>query len=101
MDITNLVQYLNEINYNIIEQKNISIDDLKKLLLVSYNELLNSSNNIIIKSLLITTLYNFINLENEYQKYSSKKAESQDIISKFTFPKFLMLLKQKEKEWFI
>ena len=98
MNMTNLVQYLNEINHNIVEQKNISIDDLKKLLLVSYNELLNSSNNMLTKSLLITTLYNFINLENEYQKYSSKGTEPQDVISKFTFPKFLMLINQKEKE---
>ena len=53
-------------NNDIINYNNISLEDIKNLLLIIYNEfILDNSNNQIIKNYIAIILYNFIELENK------------------------------------
>lgn len=62
----NIIFYLDDLKSKINNTKNLSVDDLKKLLLISYNELIKENQDILLKSYLIITLHDFIELENEY-----------------------------------
>lgn len=67
MDIENIIYTLKSINNDIVVNQNISLEDLKILLLIIYNEyILKQTESEIIKSYLAIILHNFIELENNY-----------------------------------
>lgn len=62
-----IVETLSAINDSIKFEQNISLEDLKILLLITYNECLMQENpDPLIKSFLTVTLNNFIELEDYY-----------------------------------
>lgn len=67
MDIENIIYTLKSINNDIVVNQNISLEDLKILLLIIYNEyILKQTDSEIIKSYLAIILHNFIELEDNY-----------------------------------
>lgn len=69
MNTENLIYTLSQMNNDIINYNNISLEDIKNLLLIIYNEfILDNSNNQIIKNYIAIILYNFIELENKQSK---------------------------------
>ena len=85
MNKEKLLFTLDIINKKILDTHNIELDDLKKLLLISYYELTNENEDIVTKSFLITTLYHFIKLEDEYQESLKEQTSfnSDEIIKRF------------------
>lgn len=66
-DIEQIILTLQSINNDIISKQNITLEDLKILLLIIYNEyILHSTDNQLINSYITIILNNFINLENKY-----------------------------------
>lgn len=77
-----IIPTINNINNKIITDKNISVEDLKSLLLIIFNECLSKDEpNSLIKSYLTVTVGNFIDLENYFQQLE-KNQEPEDPILK-------------------
>ena len=77
-----IIPTINNINNKIITDKNISVEDLKSLLLIIFNECLSKDEpNSLIKSYLTVTVGNFIDLENYFQQLE-KNQELEDPILK-------------------
>ncbi len=63
-----------------IAEKTITIEELKSLILIIYNEILNNDEpNEIIKDYLTLVVKHFINLENEAQLLKQQKEATSDI----------------------
>ena len=77
-----IISTINNINNKIIVDKNISVDDLKTLLLIIFNECLskNEEPNSLVKSYLTVTISNFINLENYFQEIKQNQNEEDPIL---------------------
>lgn len=88
-----IIEFLDQINYNIVLKENVSLEDLKKLLLIIYNELINDMINPVVKSFLIVTLKHFIELEN---KFLSSLDQEQDNMSNEDFIQYFLSKENKE-----
>lgn len=88
-----IIEFLDQINYDIILKENVSLEDLKKLLLIIYNELINDKMNPVVKSFLIVTLKHFIELEN---KFLSSLDQEQDNMSNEDFIQYFLSKENKE-----
>lgn len=95
MNKEDLIFTLDLINQKIINSKNLELEDLKKLILICYNELVDS-NDSLIKSILITTLYHFIQLENEFQETENFSYSDTEILIRFVNKKNFNLINKGE-----
>lgn len=85
-----IISTLSTINDNIKFEYNISLEDLKILLLITYNECLIQDNpNPLIKSFLTVVLHNFIELEDYYSSQSLENSNysEEQIINTITHRK--------------
>lgn len=85
-----IISTLSAINDNIKFEHNISLEDLKILLLITYNECLIQDNpNPLIKSFLTVVLHNFIELEDYYssQLLENNNYSEEQIINTITHRK--------------
>lgn len=85
-----IISTLSTINDNIKFEHNISLEDLKILLLITYNECLIQDNpNPLIKSFLTVVLHNFIELEDYYssQSLENNNYSEEQIINTITHRK--------------
>lgn len=86
-----------------IAEKTITIEELKSLILIIYNEVLNTNEpNKFIKDYLTLVVQHFIELENEMQSIASQKAinEEADITSSFIHRKLSNTSDEEDKvEW--
>lgn len=85
-----IISTLSTINDNIKFEHNISLEDLKILLLIAYNECLIQDNpNPLIKSFLTVVLHNFIELEDYYssQSLENNNYSEEQIINTITHRK--------------
>ena len=78
-----IIQLLENIDATILQTQNISIEQLKLIILITYNECLSKEQaDPIIKSFLTVVCKHFIDLENDYQKTEKFKTDDIDLISK-------------------
>ena len=85
-----IISTLSAIDDNIKFEHNISLEDLKILLLITYNECLIQDNpNPLIKSFLTVVLHNFIELEDYYssQSLENNNYSEEQIINTITHRK--------------
>lgn len=85
-----IITTLSTINDNIKFEHNISLEDLKILLLITYNECLTQDNpDPLVKSFLTVALHNFIELENYYslQSFENTNFSEEQIINTITHRK--------------
>lgn len=85
-----IIATLSAINDNIKFEYNISLEDLKILLLITYNECLTQDNpNPLTKSFLTVVLHNFIKLEDYYssQSFENTNYSEEQIINAITHRK--------------
>lgn len=82
-----IIIFLEELNRDIVLNNNISLDDLKKLLLITYNELISDNDDPLIKSFLIVTLKHFVDLENKF--LSSNEVQSIEKENNFSNEDFI------------
>lgn len=76
-----IIPIINNINNKIIIDKNITVEDLKSLLLIIFNECLSKDEpNLLIKSYLTVTIGNFINLENYFQQINDNQEQEDPIL---------------------
>lgn len=77
--LKNFMELLVDLDCHIAE-KTITVDELKSLILIIYNEILdNDEPNIFIKDYLTIVVKHFINLENEIQLLRQQKEETSDV----------------------
>lgn len=85
-----IITTLSTINDNIKFEHNISLEDLKILLLITYNECLTQDNpDPLVKSFLTVALHNFIELENYYslQSFENTNFSEEQIVNTITHRK--------------
>lgn len=81
-----ILTFLKDFNDEILMLKNIDLDNLKKFLLILYNEFNINFTDFKTKRLIFDTLENIINLEEKYQNYKliNNKNNSFDIIKHYS-----------------
>lgn len=85
-----IITTLSTINDSIKFEHNISLEDLKILLLITYNECLTQDNpDPLVKSFLTVALHNFIELENYYslQSFENTNFSEEQIVNTITHRK--------------
>lgn len=70
-DLSSIQKYLNELIKNLQTSKRLDEDDLINLLTIIYNEYISDDKNILIKSLIITLLNNYIEILNKKKQEDS------------------------------
>lgn len=102
-----IIVFLEELDRNIVLNENISLEDLKKLLLIIYNELISNNDDPLVKSFLIVTLKHFIDLENKFlssdavwqTEEEENKFSNEDFIKHFASYGAKNLVKRLFKEY--
>ena len=94
----NLIFTLDNIDRKITNEKNLEIMDLKKLLLVAYNELINDNSDKLIRSFLITTLFHFTKLEEDFQEnFIIHNFDENLLLNRFINNRNIAILTKKER----
>lgn len=67
-DFSLIQEYLNKLIINIQKERKLDEDDFINLLTIIYNEYISEEKNVVIRSLIITLLYNYINILNNKEQ---------------------------------
>lgn len=78
-----IIQILENIDATILQTQNITVEQLKLIILIIYNECLSKEQaDPVVKSFLTVLCKHFIDLENDYQETEKFKTDDMDLISK-------------------
>ena len=94
-----IVDFLDNLNYNLYATNNtIQMEELKKLLLILYNEITINYSSETVESLLIVSLYNILKKENsiksmENSTNNQKEFDSIDAMVTLIHPKMKQLIR--------